>query len=242
MTSLLHVQDLSFSYRKRLVLSQVSFDADNGVTALLGPNGAGKSTLFNCIIGSLKLRSGAVTIAPGQKIGYIPQSSQMPAGSTVWQVLHYAAWLRGHTGTELAQCVKRTIETLNLTPLLKRRVRTLSGGERQRIAIAVGIIDNPQVLLLDEPTVGLDPAHRFHLREIVAELSKNRCVLLSTHLIEDVYQIANRIVLLSGGTSFFTGTIPEFVHRFTEEASVTTSAIERAYDAAITASMKVSQR
>ena len=104
----------------------------------------------------------------------------------------------------------------------------------------MGIIDNPRLLLLDEPTVGLDPSHRYHLRQTISELSKDRCILLSTHLIEDVTQIAQRIVLLSGGASFFAGSVSDFVHRFTGENIVTSTAIERAYDQAVNDSLKAS--
>lgn len=234
------IDNLSFSYRKHPVFSNVTFEVEEGVTVLLGPNGAGKSTLFKCITGALRPTSGNIQIPEQYKIGYVPQSSEMPAGAKVIQVLNYAAWLCGKNGDSQEQSVKQVIDTLSLEKLLKRRVRTLSGGERQRVALAVGIIDNPRLLLLDEPTVGLDPSHRYHLRQTISELSKNRCILLSTHLIEDVTQIAQRIVLLSGGTSFFAGSVSDFVHQFTGENSVTSTAIERAYDQAVNDSLKAS--
>lgn len=238
MTNLLRVEGLAFSYRKRHVLSDVTFEARDGVTALLGPNGAGKSTLFGCIAGIRKPSAGTISIPDGLRVGYVPQVSQMPRGATVDHVLHYAGWLCGYNGAALTDSVDQAVSTLNLASLVKRRVVTLSGGERQKVALAVGIIDNPQILLLDEPTVGLDPAYRFHLRETIAQLGENRCVLLSTHLIEDVAQIANNIILLSGGTSIFSGSITEFVTKFTAEENVTTSTIERAYEVAVTASLK----
>ena len=234
------VEALRCLYRRREVFSGVTFEAGTGVTALLGPNGAGKSTLFRCLTGQLRPASGTVTIA-GERIGYVPQSGEMPGGARVSQVLHYAAWLCGRRGTDLADRVDSTLDALSLGSLAGRRVRTLSGGERQRLALAVGIIDDPGILLLDEPTVGLDPAHRYHLRETIAELGRDRTVLLSTHLAEDVAQIADHIVLLSGGTSFFTGTVADFVAAATGERDVTTGAIERAYDAAVAASLEAAR-
>ncbi|MDO5025422.1 MAG: ATP-binding cassette domain-containing protein [Trueperella sp.] len=242
MNEALRVEDLSFAYRKRQIFNGVTFEITEGVTALLGPNGTGKSTLFRCLIGELHPSTGMISLPDDQKIGYVPQHSRMPTGATVLQVLNYAGWLHGFSGDELAERVDQVVNTLSLTSLQRNRVRTLSGGERQRVALAVGMIDDPTVLLLDEPTVGLDPTHRFRLRDTIAELAQNRCILLSTHLIEDVAQLANQIVLLSGGKSFFTGSVNDFVSEFTAEKDATTHAIERAYDTAVSASFSESQR
>ncbi|MBC3186849.1 ATP-binding cassette domain-containing protein [Corynebacterium sp. zg-331] len=153
------IRGLSFHYRKVEVLCGLDWEIGSGVTVLLGPNGSGKSTLIKCLAGILPVQEGVITFAEGDScIGYVPQNPSLPALARVRDLLSYAAWLSGVPRGEIPRRVDAVVERLDLGELQRRRVRTLSGGERQRVAIGVGVINDPSLLLLDEPTVGLDPS------------------------------------------------------------------------------------
>lgn len=239
------IDSLSFSYKRRRVLTGVSWTVGAGVTALLGPNGAGKTTLIKCMVGLATPDSGSVliddqNISDGEavlnRIGYVPQSPSLPPFCRVDDVVAYAAWLSGMPASAHGAAVRHALEQMDLVDLGRRRVRTLSGGQKQRVALATGVVHDPQVLVLDEPTVGLDPGQRLKVREVIRRIGRDRPVVLSTHLTEDVEHLASTVAVLVGGRIAFEGTTAALSQQYTSQAAGIDvdqrlgSPFERAYD------------
>ncbi|RKS06902.1 ABC-2 type transport system ATP-binding protein [Nocardiopsis sp. Huas11] len=237
-------EGLVFGYRgRRGVLDGLTWTIEPGVTGLLGPNGAGKSTLLSLIVTLLPVRGGRLLIgehdlstAVGRsrarrELGFVPQRFSLAGELTVADTVAYAAWAHGLDRRECGRAALRALESVDLAGLADRRTRTLSGGQRQRVGIAAALAHDPRVLILDEPTAGLDPGQRLRVREVVAGLSEDRTVLVSTHLIEDVAHLCSRVGVLAGGRIEFHGTFPELESLIedTPEGSRYGSGFERAY-------------
>ncbi|MGL4744915.1 MAG: ABC transporter ATP-binding protein [Dermatophilaceae bacterium] len=240
MTHTVDISDVTFAYRRRRVLSGASWSIGRGVTALLGPNGAGKTTLIRCIVGLAKPRVGVVRVmgrpvSEGGSVGtvgYVPQRPELPDICRVVDAVEYAAWLNGVGGEAAGGKVTRTLAMLDIADLADRRIRTLSGGQRQRVAIAVGVVHEPAVLILDEPTAGLDPGQRLRVRDAIRRLGAERSVLLSTHLTEDVEHLADSVGVLVGGQVRFSGSVAELAEGVGVGSDIDRpgSAFERGYD------------
>lgn len=223
MTGIVEVRDLSFSYGRRRVLTGASWTIGPGVNALLGPNGAGKTTLIKCMVGLARPSHGQVIIdgrgvidgkVTQELLGYVPQNPSLPGLAKVRDLVAYAAWLSGVEASRADAAVKAALGKMQVLDLATRRIRTLSGGQRQRVALATGIVHDPRVLILDEPTVGLDPGQRLKLRGVIQQFATERPVLLSTHLTEDVEHLADSVGVLVNGKIQYQGptsqlTIPE---------------------------------
>ncbi|AYY13760.1 ATP-binding cassette domain-containing protein [Actinobacteria bacterium YIM 96077] len=219
----IHLDGVVFAYGRRRALAGASWSVGSGVAALLGPNGAGKTTLLKCIVGLLHPADGTVHIGSlsmteratrrqaQRLVGYVPQRAQLPALSRVEDAIGYAAWLSGVTGGEFATRMSAVLEELELQDLRRRRVRTLSGGQRQRVALATGIVHDPHVLLLDEPTAGLDPGQRLKVRHTIQQIGSTRAVLMSTHMAEDVQYVADTVGVLVEGTIRYDGPLDGLV-------------------------------
>lgn len=211
-------------YRGRPVLDSVSLELRPGVTALLGPNGAGKSTLMRTLVTDLAPRSGQVVIgeaaitsrqerrAARRHIGYLPQTFGYDARFTVREHTEMLAWLRGVPAHRRAGEVSQAIELVDLTARCDDRLGALSGGQRQRAGIAGALVGRPELLVLDEPTVGLDPAQRASFRRLIRALPATY-VLLSTHLTDDVDAVAQHLVLLHEGTIRTDESVADFRRR-----------------------------
>ncbi|GAB3757755.1 ATP-binding cassette domain-containing protein [Yimella radicis] len=204
MDRLVGLDDVSFGYgrSKKLALSDVTLDLYPGVTGLVGLNGAGKSTLLHLIAGILRPKSGTVewesdTNSP--RVSLLPQATRMPRGFTVRQFLEYGAWLQGASPGQAAHLVPGALDLVGLQGYEARRCTSLSGGEQRRLAFANSISRRPSVLLLDEPTTGLDPDQRIRMRKAIAAVEESSAVLISSHLIEDILAVANRIVIIRSG-------------------------------------------
>lgn len=214
---IVRVASLRYAYRRHVALHDISFDLGPGVTALLGPNGSGKTTLLKCVLGLLPTEAGTITRDERgrtdgvESFGYVPQSPELPGFSTVHDAVAYAGWLYGMSPGKLDAAAHGILELLGLTDLARRRIRTLSGGQRQRVAIAAGMIHDPPLLVLDEPSAGLDPGQRLRVREAVARVTQARATLLSTHLLEDVRHVADRILVLVNGKVGFDGTVDDLL-------------------------------
>ncbi|HUQ55789.1 ABC transporter ATP-binding protein [Lentzea sp.] len=215
-----------------------------GVHGLLGPNGAGKTTLIRTLAtvqrpsgGSLSLLGTPIDgrLRPvRRRLGYLPQHFGFYKRFKVREFVEYLAWLKEMPSREIPGAVNRALERVGLTDRAEDRMKSLSGGMVRRVGIAQAIVNEPDVLLLDEPTVGLDPAQRLRFRELVAELGQRSCVLISTHLVEDVAAACTDVVLVSEGSLVFQGTPSDLVNAGTRD-HVGDSPIERGYSALISA-------
>lgn len=205
----LKVERVSKLYGGFAALKEVNLDLEPGIWGLLGPNGAGKSTLMRILTDLLIPSTGRVLYngrdihalgeAYRDKLGYLPQDFGVYPNFTAEGFLRYIARLKG---LDKAAAVKRTAELLELVGLADRRGRKLggfSGGERQRVGIAQALLNDPEVLILDEPTAGLDPQERIRFRALLTGLSRQRLVLLSTHIVSDVEYAADQVILLKRG-------------------------------------------
>lgn len=183
------------------------------LTGLLGPNGAGKSTLMKLLTAGLLPSSGTIAVdgqplAAGErqlkaKLGYLPQSFGLYDELTVWHFLDYMAALKGIRNSKPA--IESAICATNLEEKRKSPIRALSGGQRQRVGIAQALLGDPELLILDEPTVGLDPEERIAFRNLFSRMAQDRLVLLSTHIIEDVQSVCDRLIIVHRGSVCFMG-------------------------------------
>ena len=210
----LEISEVSHSYGRRRRLSDVTTRFDTGVTGLLGPNGAGKSTLMKLITTALPLQEGTIThgeLVWGPQraqeirklVGYLPQRFEVMGWSSVRDNITYAGWAQGIDAHELPQAAERVLDLVDLREQASQRARTLSGGMRQRLGLACAMIHQPQILVLDEPTVGLDPVQRQQLRVAIRAAGSSAIVIMSTHLVEDLATVADKVVILREGSIVF---------------------------------------
>jgi ABC-2 type transport system ATP-binding protein len=213
------VRDVTKSFGRTRALQGVSFTAGTGVTGLLGPNGAGKTTLLRMLAtvlapddGSLQLlggnpQDGGDRLAIRRRLGYLPQEPGFHRGFTVFEFVDYVAILKELTDRRARHDeVRRVLDAVGLTDLASRRIRALSGGMRRRVGVAQAILGDPDLVILDEPTAGLDPEQRLRFRDLVSRIGEGRTVLLSTHQTEDVVALCPHIVVVDGGRTVFDGT------------------------------------
>lgn len=205
----LDICNLTHIYKKNRALNNVSATLGDGVVALVGPNGAGKSTMINIIVGLLQPTNGDVRFNGAsimslgkqyyENVGYCPQASRFYPNFTVYEFLTYMGTLKKLPSKKLRQKVDELISLVNLNPQRNAKIYTLSGGMKQRLGIAQALLNNPSLLILDEPTAGLDPNERIRFRNLISQISSNRIVILATHIISDVESIANQVLLLRNG-------------------------------------------
>jgi len=237
------VEEVSFRYGRALALSSVSWRIDPGVNGLLGPNGAGKTTLLNLLVGIARpdegfIRRGGVASARAGgvgRVGFMPQRFSVAGEMRVLDTVMYAAWINGVSSRDCPEAAVQALRTVRLDDLASRRVRQLSGGQRQRLGLAAALAHRPDFVVLDEPTVGLDPSQRLRVREIIAEIGQTRTVVLSTHLVEDIVHLCTSVAVLAQGRMAFVGSVDELSSLI--ESSQPTghlgSAFERSYDSLI---------
>ena len=214
---MIHIEHLHKSIGSASILNDVSLHIREGeVVGLLGPNGAGKSTLMKVLTGLWKADSGGVNVCgidvPAKPdevhahIGYLPEQNPLYADMYVREYLMFIARMRGLTGAagQTAQrsnsaAVEHLIDRVVLTPQADKRIRTLSKGYKQRVGLAAAMIGDPEILILDEPTTGLDPNQLEDIRALIRELGKQHTVILSTHILQEVSAICNRVIIISQG-------------------------------------------
>ncbi len=205
----LRVEHLGKRYGKQWALRELSLRCEPGLLGLVGPNGAGKTTLMR-MIATLLLPTEGCILWNGQDIrthgetlrqvlGYLPQDFGIYREFSGRQFLRYLAAMKGLSGALLNRRVDEVLEMVNLEREADRKLPTYSGGMKQRIGIAQALLNDPELLMVDEPTAGLDPAERVRFRTLLASLTGNRIVLLSTHIISDVEAVASRLVILQEG-------------------------------------------
>lgn len=217
----LQIENLYKVYRKKEALKGVSFELKNGAYGLLGENGAGKSTLMRLLAtvdfptkGQI-LYNGTDIYKLDEKyrglIGYMPQDYNVYPSFTAADFLQYMGILKGLTKDELKVKIPEVLDFVNLSDVADKKVKSFSGGMKRRIGIAQAIINDPQILIFDEPTAGLDPKERIRFSNIISEMSKNKIVLLSTHIVSDIEAIASNLIIISSGNILKTGSIDELV-------------------------------
>lgn len=218
MTETLHIKNLTKDFGSLHAVNNISFTARQGeIIALLGPNGAGKSTLMNMITGYLAPTSGSIKVmekdisgAPLEAkklIGFLPEGSPLYPDMSVRSFLEYMAELRGFSGNEKKQRLQEIARAANIADILSQKIETLSKGYLRRVGFAQSIISNPPILLLDEPTDGLDPNQKEHIRELITRMGRDKTIIISTHLLDEAETIANRIILMSKGQIKADGTL-----------------------------------
>ena len=204
---------LTKQYKNKIAVDRMSFTLTEGVTGLLGSNGAGKTTLMRLLCGILVPTGGTVT-CDGMDVsseeyrailGYLPQEFGYYPEFTGRDFLLYMAAVKGLPKSDALRKTEELIELVGLGPAARKKVRTYSGGMKQRLGIAQALLGDPQVLIMDEPTAGLDPQERIRFRELIAGLGKNRIVLLSTHIISDLEHIADRLMIMKEGRLIWQG-------------------------------------
>lgn len=218
---MIEIENVSQRYGKKMyALKDVQLSIGKGLYGLLGPNGAGKTTLMRILVTLLQPTSGHVmfdgvslTENPDrirQQIGYLPQAFRIYPRMTGWEFLDYVGVMKGIVSrSERRAAILEQLEKVNLTEQATKKVKAYSGGMRQRLGIAQALLGDPRVLIVDEPTAGLDPEERIRFRNLLAQLSIDRVVILSTHIVADVESSCNRLAVINRGRVAMTGTLTE---------------------------------
>ncbi len=206
----LSVHNLTKDFGGKLAVNNVSFSLSHGVYGLLGPNGAGKTTLMKMMVDILDPSSGEVLLdgvrikeldaGYRDKLGYMPQEIGVYKNFSARKFLKYIAALKGITGKTADEKIEELLDLVGLKDVGKKKLGGFSGGMLRRIGIAQTLLNDPKILILDEPTAGLDPQERIRFRNIISELSENRIVLLSTHIISDMEFIAGEVIIMRNGS------------------------------------------
>ncbi len=224
MAALIELERLTKRFGAFTAVDDLSFAVRRGeVLGFLGPNGAGKSTSMKMVAGFLPITSGRARIAghdvasapmeTRRRLGYLPEGAPLYPDMTPAQLLAFAADARGLAGAKRRERTAEVIERVSLGSVLHQRVETLSKGFKRRVGLALAILHDPEVLVLDEPTDGLDPNQKHEVRALIRELSGEKAIVLSTHILEEVEAVCTRVVLISAGAKRFEGTPAELARR-----------------------------
>lgn len=214
---MLECSNITQMYRSTQALSNVSLILDKGVYGLIGENGAGKTTLFKLLTGQINLQKGSILVdgeTPDKgklRVGYLPQKFDFFHNLRVGESMEYVGTLKGVTEQSLQKEIDYWLQQVNLISEKDKKVGTLSGGMRQRLGIAQAFLGDPEYVLLDEPTVGLDPKERVAFRNMVNEVGADKVIMISTHIIEDVRATCENILVLHKGKMLYEGTTQNFI-------------------------------
>ena len=233
---MLEINSLSKSYGDLKVLDNINLTLENGIYGLLAPNGAGKTTLMK-ILATLTFPDSGSVLWDGSDIfkldfvyrsmlGFLPQDFGYYRDYSPKKYLEYLAILKGMKKNEIEEQVITWLNVVGLGDVMKKKMKKLSGGMIQRVGIAQALLNDPKILILDEPTAGLDPKERVRFRNILSELSKNKIIILSTHIVSDVESVANKIILLKDRNIFCNDTISSITNILTGKIYETTACDE----------------
>ena len=250
----LEIKNLSMNYGHIQALDNVSMELDNGIYGLLGPNGAGKSTLINLLTDNIKRQKGEI-LWDGTDIlklgndyrkilGYMPQQQGYYEDFTAGAFLHYMADIKGLSRKERKLRVHKVLEAVNLTEQHYEKIKSFSGGMKQRLLLAQALLNEPKILILDEPTAGIDPQERIRIRNLISEISTDKIVILATHIVSDVESIAKEIVLLKKGQIIKKGTPYELMNEVQEhiyEIEVDKEQLAKVYERYIVSNLRHTQ-
>jgi ABC-2 type transport system ATP-binding protein len=234
---MIKVRNIKKAFGPKLAVNGVSFTVEKGeVLGFLGPNGAGKSTTMRMLTGFIPPSEGDVSIGgfdivenpiPAKRlIGYLPENAPSYADMTVLGFLNFAAEMRGLSGDEKKRAVNRVVEMCFLEAVLHQSVETLSKGYRHRTCFAQSIIHDPQVLVLDEPTDGLDPNQKHEVRTLIRRMGEQKAIIFSTHILEEVEAVCSRAIIIDRGRIVANGTPRELKHRSEHAGAVTLRLLE----------------
>lgn len=218
----LQIEDLTKSYEEHVALNHVHIVFTNGIYGILGPNGAGKSTLMNLLCLLIKRDSGKILLDDKEitslgknylkQIGYMPQYACLYEDFTLRDYLYYMGCLKGMKKDYIKKQVNELVCSVDLLHQLDVKIKNFSGGMKQRTMLAQALLDNPNILILDEPTAGLDPKQRIAIRNLIAKISKDKIVLIATHVVSDVEFIAKEIMLMDNGNVLQKDTRENLIH------------------------------
>ena len=240
----LELRELSKSYGSVKALNKISYTFKPGIYGILGANGAGKSTMINLITDNVSrdsnnggniLYDGEDILKLGKKfraiVGYMPQQQGFYEDFSPKAFLKYMAEVKGlkrknEEGKSVAQQIDELLEVVNLTSVAYKKIGGFSGGMKQRVLLAQALLGNPKVLILDEPTAGLDPKERIGIRNYIAELSKDKIILFATHVVSDIECIADKVILVKKGQIVATGTPVELIEKMQGKVAELTCTLE----------------
>jgi len=220
----IQVTQLTKMFGRQLAVNQASFTVREGeIVGFLGPNGAGKSTTMKMITGFLEPTSGKISVCnfdilenpieAKQKIGYLPEGAPLYGEMTVTAFLNFVAEVRGMRGAAREQRIEDVIRKINLQSVRQQTLETLSKGYKRRVGVAQAILHDPEILIMDEPTDGLDPNQKHEVRTLIQEMAHEKAIVISTHILEEVDAICTRAIIIASGKMLFDGTPAELLSR-----------------------------
>lgn len=223
----LEIKNLNKNFGHKKVTNNLSVTLENGVYGLLGPNGAGKTTLMKQISTLLKWDSGEILYNEEniynldekyrEILGYLPQHFEGYGNFTAKQFLKYMGALKGVNGKELNNRIEEILHLVGLYDVRNKSLKKFSGGMKRRVGIAQALLNNPKILVLDEPTAGLDPQERARFRNLLSEISKDKIIILSTHIISDIESIAKETIMIKDGTLLMKGSHKEILENMKDK-------------------------
>lgn len=221
---MIEIQDLQKSFGDFRAVDGVSFSVEPGeVLGFLGPNGAGKSTTMRMITGFLTPTGGGVKVAGAdvgadpiaakRRIGYLPEGAPLYPDMTPRTLLEFIAEVRGVPASERKARIEKVVAQVHIAGVLDQRIDTLSKGFKRRVGLAQAIVHDPEILILDEPTDGLDPNQKHEVRQLIEEMSQDKVIILSTHILEEVEAVCSRAIIITHGKVVYDGTPQELKER-----------------------------
>lgn len=229
----LEIQNITKKYSKnKYGIKNLSITIENGILGLLGPNGAGKSTLLKMIATISKPTDGAIILNKNnivkdanymrKQLGFLPQDFGVYPNLNAYEFLEYMAAMKGIGGKNLKEKITQLLNGLNLIDAAKKPIGTYSGGMKQRIGIAQALLNNPKIIIFDEPTVGLDPEERVRFRNLISDLANDAIVILSSHIVSDIDTIADEVVIMKNGSLITKGYPEDIIKKVTGKVFETT--------------------
>ncbi|WP_039237378.1 ATP-binding cassette domain-containing protein [Clostridium sp. K25] len=212
---MLKILDLHKSFKRKEILKGISINLDTGIYGLLGKNGAGKTTLMRCIVNLYNTTKGNIKFQEkdianntsfSKSIGYLPQKFGLFKELTVYEMMEYFAVLKKLPKESMDMYIKSSLEIVNLEDKLKDKISTLSGGMIRRLGIAQAILGSPKIIIFDEPTAGLDPEERLRFKNLLSHIKKDKIIIISTHIVEDVEACCDKIIIMDNGKILKEGT------------------------------------
>lgn len=233
------LKNISKKYGKKTALDNCSVSFKTGINALLGPNGAGKTTMMNIIVDLISLNSGEVLWNGGniralgakyrETLGFMPQNISLYKNFSASDNLRYFGKLKGMEKETVEEKIPDLLKKVNLLDCADKKFGSLSGGMKRRLGLAVAVMNEPELLVFDEPTAGLDPKERINFREIIEQMSEKAVIILSTHITSDVEASADNIVLLKNGRVYDSGSASELEEKYLTEKDEKLTSLEAVY-------------